>query len=333
MLQTVHQPVPILQTVHQPVPMLQTVHQPVPMLQTVHQPVPILQTVHPPVLIHQTVHPPVLVLYTHLSLYCTPTCPHAPDCTPTYPHTPDCTTTCSCPHIPHCTPTCPHTPHCTPTCPHTPHCTPTCSHTPDCTPVLVLYTNLSLYMYCIHQHVIIYYCTPTCPCTVHQPVLMLQTVYEPACPHTPDCTPTCPYTVHHALSQNVNDSRNVTVIIISHSAAVCKPDCQNEGTCASPGVCNCTGNWIGDHCEDGELYVLPRVCIPVSTCMYLPVCTSVYFCVSTKGSQCVPMCIKVYQCVLVSVYPGISVPVFTSRVALFSFQLLLCYTQYCICKL
>ena len=107
----------------------------------------------------------------------------------------------------------------------------------------------------------------------------------------------------------------------SMSAAVCKPDCQNEGVCASPGICNCTQNWIGERCEDGELYVLPRVCIPVPTCMYLPMCTSVYFCVSTKVFQCVPMCIKVYQCVLVSVYPCVCV-------ALFSFQLLLCYTQY-----
>ena len=119
------------------------------------------------------------------------------------------------------------------------------------------------------------------------------------------------------------------------SAAVCRPDCQNGGMCASPGECNCTGNWIGPRCEDGGLYVFPCVfqCVPVCTSVYLcvhtrvyqfvPVCTSLYQCllvftyqcipvvpVCSSVFHCVPVCTSLYQCLLVFMYQG--VPVCTS---------------------
>ena len=33
--------------------------------------------------------------------------------------------------------------------------------------------------------------------------------------------------------------------------AVCTPQCLNGGNCTEPGVCNCTMEWMGDHCEQG----------------------------------------------------------------------------------
>ena len=36
--------------------------------------------------------------------------------------------------------------------------------------------------------------------------------------------------------------------------AICTPACLNNGTCSSPGVCNCTAEWSGERCGDRKLY-------------------------------------------------------------------------------
>ena len=65
------------------------------------------------------------------------------------------------------------------------------------------------------------------------------------------CTPQC-----------LNSS---TYCFVCMYTAVCTPQCLNGGNCTEPGVCNCTMEWMGDHCEQGiNLYthiqkILPEV--------------------------------------------------------------------------
>lgn len=33
-------------------------------------------------------------------------------------------------------------------------------------------------------------------------------------------------------------------------SAICIPDCENGGTCVSPGKCACKQTFIGDRCQD-----------------------------------------------------------------------------------
>ena len=41
--------------------------------------------------------------------------------------------------------------------------------------------------------------------------------------------------------------------LVSHFAAVCIPECKNDGVCITPGHCRCTPEWEGDRCERGRL--------------------------------------------------------------------------------
>ena len=34
--------------------------------------------------------------------------------------------------------------------------------------------------------------------------------------------------------------------------AICIPECQNGGTCTSPGICTCVAGWHGLRCEKGN---------------------------------------------------------------------------------
>lgn len=47
--------------------------------------------------------------------------------------------------------------------------------------------------------------------------------------------------------------------------AVCTPQCLNGGNCTEPGVCNCTMEWMGDHCEQGKSIVVPILACTLST--------------------------------------------------------------------
>ena len=40
--------------------------------------------------------------------------------------------------------------------------------------------------------------------------------------------------------------------ILIISSALCHPACLNNGTCTSPGVCECEDGWEGDYCEQGK---------------------------------------------------------------------------------
>jgi len=44
-----------------------------------------------------------------------------------------------------------------------------------------------------------------------------------------------------------------TFYLHTFSAAVCNPQCVNNGTCISPGLCHCTTGWPGDHCTEGTV--------------------------------------------------------------------------------
>ena len=45
----------------------------------------------------------------------------------------------------------------------------------------------------------------------------------------------------------------VAIIYCTSYTAICTPACQNNGTCSSPGVCNCTDEWSGVRCGDRKL--------------------------------------------------------------------------------
>ena len=36
----------------------------------------------------------------------------------------------------------------------------------------------------------------------------------------------------------------------------CIPECQNGGTCISPGVCACVAGWRGVRCQEGTAVIL-----------------------------------------------------------------------------
>ena len=41
-------------------------------------------------------------------------------------------------------------------------------------------------------------------------------------------------------------------------AAICTPDCQNGGTCSSPGQCTCTSEWQGNRCQIRKILLKTR---------------------------------------------------------------------------
>ena len=41
-------------------------------------------------------------------------------------------------------------------------------------------------------------------------------------------------------------------VVLFTPLAVCTPECQNDGTCSSPGVCTCAPGWEGNRCTVGE---------------------------------------------------------------------------------
>ena len=49
----------------------------------------------------------------------------------------------------------------------------------------------------------------------------------------------------------------VTITYCTSYTAICTPACQNNGTCSSPGVCNCTAEWSGERCGDRSLSSCP----------------------------------------------------------------------------
>ena len=57
----------------------------------------------------------------------------------------------------------------------------------------------------------------------------------------------CVYTVYILCVQTVL----YVATVLSMYTAVCTPQCLNGGNCTEPGVCNCTMEWMGNHCEQG----------------------------------------------------------------------------------
>ena len=54
----------------------------------------------------------------------------------------------------------------------------------------------------------------------------------------------------------------VACVLCSFYTAVCSPLCENGGACIGPGVCNCTSEWTGDRCQNGQhtIVVSTRLC-------------------------------------------------------------------------
>ena len=67
------------------------------------------------------------------------------------------------------------------------------------------------------------------------------------------------------LSRQLNTTEIISIVLIqttktllqhalvSRFAAVCVPECENDGVCIAPGHCRCTPEWEGDRCERGGL--------------------------------------------------------------------------------
>ena len=65
-------------------------------------------------------------------------------------------------------------------------------------------------------------------------------------------------------------------VVLLTPLAVCTPECQNGGTCSSPGVCTCAPGWEGSRCTVG-VCVCVRACVCV--CVRVCVCACVRACV------------------------------------------------------
>ena len=61
-----------------------------------------------------------------------------------------------------------------------------------------------------------------------------------------------------------------------HATAICTPECENGGTCTSPGVCTCASGWSGSRCTDRKLTcACPQCTLTIAGCMHghVIVCT------------------------------------------------------------
>ena len=88
---------------------------------------------------------------------------------------------------------------------------------------------------------------------------------------------------------------------------MCTPECQNSGSCTSPGVCACAAGWTGSRCAEGTYvitaycnvgYLHVCLCVCVCVCVSMCVCVCVYVCVY----MCVCVCVCVCVCTCVSVF-------------------------------
>jgi len=50
----------------------------------------------------------------------------------------------------------------------------------------------------------------------------------------------------HSSCQHGGGVAQYYVIVLPDEEDKCNPHCENGGTCISPGLCQCTAEWIGD---------------------------------------------------------------------------------------
>lgn len=77
-------------------------------------------------------------------------------------------------------------------------------------------------------------------------------------------------------------------ILQSTLSAVCTPLCKNNGTCISPGVCNCTEEWRGNRCEIRTYVIDILLYIPLTwrramLCLYNTAVASISYLWSTMS--------------------------------------------------
>ena len=71
------------------------------------------------------------------------------------------------------------------------------------------------------------------------------------------CFPCYALAVYKVWGCNCN---SCAYVVLLTPLAVCTPECQNGGTCSSPGVCTCAPGWEGSRCTVGEC-VCVRACV------------------------------------------------------------------------